>query len=180
LITFIGRLDEQKGLPWLFELLPTVFTRLPNHDLLVVGSGPQRALLERLAADRGLANRVHFAGFRDEVAAILAASDLLVLPSRWEGMPNVLLEAMASGKPVVATAVEGVVELLSYPLASMQVLEVDDSQGFANKVVAIIQDSVWAAQLGQLNRARAAKEFSFNAMVAAYERLYDSLLGDRD
>ncbi len=179
LLLYIGRLDEQKQLPWLFELLPTIFERLPNHDLLVVGTGPQRALLERMTAERHLAHRVHFAGFRSDVAEILAASELLLLPSRWEGMPNVILEAMASGKPVVATAVEGVVELLGTDGASLQSVSPGDSETFVSKVVAIASNGTLAARLGQQNRDRAVQKFSFDSMVAAYMGLYDTLLDER-
>ncbi len=179
LLLYVGRLDEQKQLPWLFELLPTIFERLSNHDLLVVGVGPQRALLERLAADLRVAHRVHFAGFRPDVAEILAASELLLLPSRWEGMPNVILEAMASGKPVVATAVEGVVELLGAEGVSLQSVSPGDAETFVSKVFAIATNATLAARLGQQNRDRAVQEFSFDSMVAAYAGLYDTLLEER-
>ncbi len=112
LIAYVGRLDEQKNLPWLLELLPPIFAAHARCDLLLVGAGPQRARLQQQAARLGISDRVHFAGFRADVPAILAASDVLVLPSRWEGMPNVVLEAMAAARPVVATDVEGVSELL--------------------------------------------------------------------
>ena len=72
-----------------------------------------------MAAERGVAHRVHFAGWQPTVPEILLASDVMVLPSRWEGMPNVLLEAMACGRPVVCSAAEGVAEVLG-PLAEPQ------------------------------------------------------------
>ncbi len=175
-ITFIGRLDEQKGLPWLLGQMPAIFAQLPNHDLLVVGSGPQRDVLVRMVEDRGLADRVCFAGFRGDVSEILASSDMLVLASRWEGMPNVILEAMASGKPVVATDVEGVAEVLGAG-AAQQMVPLGDAEGFVHKVVTILGDPRLAAQLGQQNQARARQQFSLDTMAAAYERLYTSLLG---
>jgi len=176
IITFIGRLDEQKGLAWLVDLMPRIFARLSGHDLLLVGSGPQRALLERLVADRGLSERVHFAGFREDVPGILAASDLLVLPSRWEGMPNVILEAMASGKPVVASDVEGVAEALGEG-ASPQTVPAGDAEGFVHKVLTNVTDARLRALLGEQNQARARDVFGLQAMVDAYERLYQSLAG---
>ena len=114
-----------KGLDLVDALLPQVLARLPEHDLLLVGSGPQRADLERLAARVGHRRARAFLGYRPDVPAILAASELLVLPSRWEGMPNVVLEAMAAGKPVVATDVEGVAEALG-PDAAEQIVPLDD------------------------------------------------------
>jgi glycosyltransferase involved in cell wall biosynthesis len=174
LITFIGRLDEQKGLDWLLRLLPHVFEGMPDCDLLVVGVGPQRAALAALSGQLGLADRVHFVGFRQDVPRILAASELLVLPSRWEGMPNVVLEAMAASKPVVATEVEGVAEALG-PAGAQQIVRRDHGEAFAAKVRAILQNPALAGELGQANRARAEQSFGIDAMVETYQRLYLSL-----
>ena len=119
MVTFVGRLEKQKGVNWLIESAPLWLAELPDCHLLLVGDGPMRATLESAAAASGLGERIHFAGWRADVPEILAASDLLVLPSAWEGMPNVVLEAMASRRPVVATDVEGVRELLG-PGADLQ------------------------------------------------------------
>ena len=178
LIASVGRLDEQKGLAWLLPLLPEALAGLPMHDLLVVGSGPQRAALARSVRQLGLRERVHFVGFRSDVPAILAASEVLVLPSRWEGMPNVVLEAMAAGKPVVATDVEGVGEVLG-PGGAQQVVRLDHAAAFVAKLRAILQNPSLAAELGSANRLRVEQMFSVKAMVAAYERLYLELADAR-
>jgi starch synthase (maltosyl-transferring) len=174
LITCVGRLEAQKNLPWLCELLPPIFEAHPEHDLLLVGEGPLRATLQQLAGRLGIADRVYLAGYREDVPAILAASDVLVLPSRWEGMPNVVLEAMAAAKPVVATDVEGVSELLG-PGAAQQVVRAGHSEAFAAKLRLILGDKAFAAALGTSNRQRAEQSFTIDAMVQAYERLYASL-----
>ncbi len=153
LIACVGRLESQKNLPWLFERLPAIFAAHGDYDLLLVGEGPQRATLQQLAARLGIVDRVLFAGYRDDVPAILAASDVLVLPSRWEGMPNVVLEAMAAAKPVVATDVEGVSELLG-PAAAQQVVRPGHAEAFAAKLRLILSDKALAAALGSGNRQR--------------------------
>jgi glycosyltransferase involved in cell wall biosynthesis len=140
----------------------------------LVGSGRERESLELHAARLCLDRDVHFVGFRDDVPQILAASDAVVLASRWEGMPNVVLEAMASGKPVVATDVEGVDELLG-PAAEAQMTPTNDPEGFADKVVAIIRNAQLATRLGAENRLRAQQQFSLESMAAAYHDLYVSL-----
>jgi glycosyltransferase involved in cell wall biosynthesis len=174
-IVYVGRLEEQKGLAWLLEQMPRVLGPAPDYDLLLVGAGPQREPL-MLAAERlGIGRRVHFAGYRPDVAEILAASDLLVLASEWEGMPNAVLEAMASGKPVVAANVDGVLEALG-PAAVEQVFPPRDAEAFVRKVLAILDDPLLAARLGQQNQQRARQEFSLEAMVGAYQQLYASLL----
>ncbi len=174
-VTFIGRLEPQKGLPWLLETAREWLPRVADADLLVVGSGRQRGMLERLARDFGMADRVHFAGWRPDVPEILAASDLLVLPSKWEGMPNVVLQAMACGMPVMATEAEGTRELLG-DQTGPQTAPYGETQVFSEKLVTIMSSPSLAASLGRANRLRAANEFSLGGMVRAYEDLWESLV----
>jgi glycosyltransferase involved in cell wall biosynthesis len=170
-ILYVGRLDRQKGLDWLLgEVIPLVFQDLPQHDLLLVGDGPQLEVLQTLAEKEGLQGRVHFGGWRGDVPQIMAASDLLVLASRWEGMPNVVLEALAAGKPVVATQAEGVLELLGEG-AARQSCPAGDATGFAERIVRVANDPSLAAELGTRNQRRAA-EFSLQGMISRYEALY--------
>lgn len=174
-LLFVGRLHRQKGLDWfLSACAPTVLDRLPDHDLLIVGDGPQRPELQQLVRSLHLDDRVHFAGWRADVPQLIAASSVLFLPSRWEGMPNVLLEAMASGRPVLATRTEGVLELLG-PLADDQSVDVGDAAAFGSKLVRLVETPAAAIALGQQNRQRVAERFSLDAMVSAYEGLYASL-----
>jgi glycosyltransferase involved in cell wall biosynthesis len=147
----------------------------PDCDLILAGDGPQREVLEKTADDRGLADRVHFLGFRTDVPRILARSEMLVLPSRWEGMPNVVLEAMAAGLPVVATAVEGVLELLGDE-AEQQAVAPDDLEAFAANITRLLSDRDLAGRLGQENCSRVTTHFQINQMVDRYETLWDELL----
>jgi glycosyltransferase involved in cell wall biosynthesis len=111
-----------------------------------------------------------------ERPAILAASQLFVLPSRWEGMPNVVLEAMASRLPVLATDVEGVGELLGDDTAP-QTVPYGETKAFVEKLVALISDPQLARRLGLKNRLRAETEFPLSRMVEAYQELWESLTG---
>lgn len=174
-VTFIGRLEPQKGIQWLIETSPTWLAELPDCDLLVVGEGHQRQQLETICQAKGIEGRVHFAGWRSDVPEILAASDLLVLPSAWEGMPNVVLEAMASRRPVVATDVEGIQELLG-PAASRQTVRQGDTQAFGDKIITFIRNMPEAMATGQDNRRRAEENFAISRMVTAYENLWESLV----
>ena len=174
-VSCVGRLERQKGLPWLIRSAPAWLGRLPKTELVLVGEGPLRGKLERICRQSGVSDRVHFAGWRGDVAEILAASDLLVLPSAWEGMPNVILEAMASRLPVVATDVAGVRQLLG-PAAVDQIVQYGDSDAFAERVIMLMENGRRAAELGGENRSRAEEKFSLAGMVTAYERLWESLL----
>jgi glycosyltransferase involved in cell wall biosynthesis len=174
LLVCVGRLDRQKGIAWLLESLRDVVKVQPTCELLLVGDGPDRKELQALVARLEL-SKVHFLGFRGDVPQILAASDLLVLPSRWEGMPNVVLEAMAGGRAVVATDVEGVRESLG-PNAKEQVVAADDPRGFSERIATLLADDVLRQRLGNANQTRAKAEFSHLVMVAAYEAVYLELL----
>lgn len=174
IVTFVGRLDRQKGLPWLIETAGPWLARLPDCDLLLVGRGPLEDQLVAACRAAGIADRVHFAGWRNDVPEILAASELLILSSAWEGMPNVVLEGMAAGRPLVVTDVEGVHELLG-PLAEQQVVRYGDSLGLVGRITGLLSDPAGAAGLGSANRRRVAEHFAISRMVSAYEDLWSSL-----
>jgi starch synthase (maltosyl-transferring) len=173
-ILYVGRLHEQKGVRWLLKAAPHFLGQLPNHDLILAGEGPELRTLESMTRTTGCAERIHFVGWQANVAPLRAAADLLVLPSRWEGMPNVVLEAMAAGKAVVATRSEGVVELLGEQ-AEPQTAEVNDMGVFTQRIVELAANDSPRNLLGKLNQARAASMFSLPAMIQQYEHLYDSL-----
>jgi glycosyltransferase involved in cell wall biosynthesis len=171
---FVGRLDQQKGLDRLFPQLPWIFEQLPQHDFLLIGEGPLSAPLQSLANRLGIAPRVHFAGWRSPIAPILAAADLLVLPSRWEGMPNVILEAMACGKPLISTRVAGVLELLGES-GTTQSEDIYDYESFARRTVELLHNPKLRRDLGVMNGVRASQAFSITKMLDEYQQLYYSL-----
>lgn len=174
-ITFVGRLTPQKGMAWLLKSALLWMAKLPDCDLLLVGDGPMRRTLEIGIRTAGVADRVHLAGWRADVPAILAASSLLVLPSAWEGMPNVVLEAMASRLPVVASDVEGVRELLG-PGDKWQIVRYGDTQLLYDSIVNLMRDPTLAAAIGLVNRRRAEEHFDISRMVGRYEDLWESLV----
>ncbi|MFM2094990.1 MAG: 2-deoxystreptamine glucosyltransferase [Planctomycetota bacterium] len=173
--TCVARLDRQKGIDWLLESLPSLLEEFPHHDLLLVGDGPDREILEATARINKIADRVHFLGWRHDVLAILQASSAMVLPSRWEGMPNALLEAMACGLPVLATRVEGVEEVVG-PFAEEQLVNHGDSESLRSKLANLLRDPAHAKQLGLANQRHVDEHFSLSQMIAAYSRLYRQLL----
>jgi starch synthase (maltosyl-transferring) len=175
LVTFIGRFDVQKGLPQLLDTASNWLRRLPDCDLLLVGSGPLESALRRQCREAGIARRVHFAGWRPDIPAMLAASSLLVLASAWEGMPNVVLEAMACGLPVVATQVEGVCELLG-PGSQEQSVPYGKWEEFSDLVVRILSDRNLANRLGEENRRRTEHQFTIERMVESYQDLWEQTL----
>jgi glycosyltransferase involved in cell wall biosynthesis len=173
LLGFVGRLHPQKGLDSLLPHLSQLFDQLPEHDLVIVGDGPRQAALTTATTKLGLENRVLFSGWRDDIPNILAAMDILLLPSRWEGMPNVIMEAMASGLPVVSFDVHGVRELLG-DKADDQVVRIDDYPAFCQKVSEIATSNGLADELNRANSTR-IEYFSIPAMVDRHQQLYEQL-----
>jgi glycosyltransferase involved in cell wall biosynthesis len=175
IVTFIGRLERQKGVLWLVETAAHWLKRSADCELLLIGRGPLQRQVEETIASLGISERVHLLGLRTDIPELLAASHLLVLTSQWEGMPNAVLEAMASQLPVVATDVEGVRELLGAG-SEQQTVPYGDTQAFVNKVVAILKNPAIADRIGLENRQRVEKHFSLTCMVEAYQDLWESLL----
>jgi starch synthase (maltosyl-transferring) len=103
----------------------------------------------------------------------MQASEVVVLPSRWEGMPNVVLEAMAAGLPVVASQTHGVLQLLG-PNSDEQMCPPGDARELAHKLIAILRDQELRCRLGKANQQRVAREFALASMIRRYEELYSA------
>lgn len=179
LLLAVGRLHHQKGYDWLLTRAGDWLEQLPEHDLAIAGEGPDREALQQQARRAGLASRVHFLGQRGDVPALLSCSELLLLPSRWEGMPNVVLEAMAARRPVLASRAEGVRELLGPDLLEPQTADFGDAEGWRRRLLALAADAELRENLGRRNRERVEREFSLEKMVDAYERLLDEVTSPR-
>jgi starch synthase (maltosyl-transferring) len=177
LALFIGRVDVQKGLPDLLDAAEWVIARRADWHLVLVGDGPERPwLLEQVATRRVLRERVHWLGQRNDVPALLAAADVLVLPSLWEGMPNVILEAMAARCAVVATMVEGSEELVS-PGQTGWLVPPRAPLALGQALFEAAVDPDRRRGYGAAGRIRVEAEFSLPRMVEAYQRLWAGVLG---
>jgi glycosyltransferase involved in cell wall biosynthesis len=168
-LLFVGRLARQKGVDVLLDAIAAL--RHQPWQLTIVGDGPERAPLARQAAQLGLAHRVHFLGWvqREDLPAVYRASDLFVFPSHDEGMPNVVLEAMASGLPIVATRVPGNDELIRDNGA---LVPPGDAPAFARALSPLLAHTDQRLKLGARGRALALAHYSWAAPAAAYERLF--------
>lgn len=173
----VGRLDEQKGLFDLLEAVALAATDAPGLRLAIVGEGPLRGRLEaEVVARPELAGRVRLLGRRDDVPALMRAADLLIHAAHWEGMPNAVLEAMAAGLPVVASAVEGIDELVASGETGW-VAPPRDPAALARGVVAAAADREASARLGAAGRRRVAESFATARMVGRYDALWSAVLG---
>lgn len=163
-VVFIGRLDPVKGAPLLVEAMRQVIMHHPEAQLTMVGDGPARASAEAKAKALGIARNVTFTGFQSQgaVAALLENQDMLVLPSFAEGVPVVLMEAMASRIPVIASRVAGVQELVEDGISGFAVPPGDVST-LADRIMQLMEDPDLAVQMGRAGRTMVEREFDIAA-----------------
>jgi len=173
-IVTIGRLVEQKDHAVFLQAAARLAREVAEVRFMIVGDGPLRAALEEQARTLGIAGQVTFTGERRDVEAILQRASLFWLTSRWEGMPNVVLEAMASGVPVIATDVGGTRELIRDGVDGYVVCD-QDVDAFVRHSRQLLDDASMGRRFGESAHAR-AQEFSTPCMVQALSQLYDDVL----
>jgi len=152
-------------------------SRYPEVEFLLVGDGPLRPELEREAAHLGLGERVRFLGDRRDIPAVLASMDISVLPSASESLSNVVLESMAAGVPVIATAVGGNVELVAARRGAL--VPVGDEEALADAMDLLLRDSGLRGEWGENGRRFALEHFTLERMRARQEELYAELLDEK-
>jgi glycosyltransferase involved in cell wall biosynthesis len=178
LVMFVGRLAPQKrvaDLIWSMQLLRQAD---PRAYLVVVGDGPLRASLEQYAREVEVISHVRFLGHRADAASLLHLADVVWLASEFEGLSNSLMEAMACGRPIVATAIPPNQELIQHGTHGYLV-NLGDSAGFAQFTLKLLSDSHIATRLGAAARDRVATELSVSRMVERYADLYRELTAMR-
>ena len=174
----VGRLDPVKDHHGLLRACRRLASAHPDLAVVIAGDGPCRGDLARLVATLGLEGRVHLVGERRDVPDVLAALDVFVLPSIAEGISNTILEAMATGLPIVATAVGGNPELVDDG-AHGALVPAGDVDRLASAIGGYLADGHLATVHGKASRERALVEFGLDRMVAEYTRLYTTLAGGR-
>jgi len=177
-IITVANLRREKAHEILIDAAARLRARHPELRFLIVGDGPRRRELEALVESLGLRSSVTFTGHREDVAALLAEADLFVLPSRSEAFPNAVIEAMAAGVPVVASAVGGLLDLIE-PHRTGTLVPPDDPATLAGAIDALVSAPARAARIGAAARQAVASRYSFDRMVAGFESLYVSELGAR-
>ncbi len=175
-LLYIGRFHPQKRIDWLLSLVDQPFFQDNQLQLVMIGSGVLKNQVQ--AWSQSHAGKLIDLGRRTDVAGWLKHSELLLLPSRYEGMPNVILEAMALSRTVMATDVEGVRELLGSNMAS-QISSIDDQAGWLGGVETLIKDPELRLRLGHANYQRCQSGFQLTDKMRQYEELLLSLASDR-
>lgn len=172
LFVTLARVDRVKGIDILLDAFRIVRRRCKTCALWIIGDGPLRARLEQSTQEL---ENVRFLGHRNDVRRLLAAADVFVLPSRYEASPLALLEAMAAGKPVIATAVGGIPEILHGNQQGLLVLP-ETPKGLAGAMIRLASDHDARTRMGMNAREWARRNFTSRRMAATYMELYKRLL----
>lgn len=172
LVGVVARLEPEKGHPTLLEAWPEVLRSCPHSYLLIVGEGSRREALEAQVRDLRIAHRVVFTGRRDDIPAVTAALDVAVLPSYREAQGLTILEAMALSRPVVASDVGGIPEMITDGVTGLLVPP-HDVTALASAIIRLLRDHPYADTLGRAGHDLVHDRFCIELMVAAVQTIYD-------
>jgi len=165
------RLSEQKGITYLLKAMPKVISRSPEVTLVIAGEGPLEDDLKKEAQTLGILDNVRFVGPRLDIPELLKLFDIYVLPSLWEGLPMVLLEAMAAGCPVIATDVGGVAAAVKSGVSGILVKSMD-VDALSSAMIRLLEDKEIRTKYSQNAMDIFNKNFSAQIMTRKYEKLY--------
>lgn len=172
----VGRLVYQKAHEYLVSAMPAVLEELPNVKVGICGDGLLRAELEAQIRSLGLEKEIKLFGMQANVTKYLAAADVFVLPSRWEGLPIALLEAMSAGLPVIATRVEGVDEVVEEGVQGLLV-QPESTEELVKAILQLSKDIARRQRMGHAARLRVLNSFTVDRMCEKYQELFEHSLG---
>jgi glycosyltransferase involved in cell wall biosynthesis len=178
LVGNVGRLALQKGQRHLILAMPLLLERVPRAHAVIAGRGDLEEYLRDLSVEVGVADRVHVLGPRRDVPALMHAIDVFAMPSIWEGFGLVLLEAMSAGRPIVASRVATIPEIVLDGETGVLV-PAGDPVALAEALAGLAHDSEQARRYGEAGRERLRRQFSIDKMVGDTELLYRELLEER-
>ncbi len=174
LLLTVGRLTIQKGHTVLLKAIAKITAKYPRAVFAFAGEGKQRQKLENEARQLNISDKIRFLGVRQDVAELLLASDVFVQPSLWEGLSLAMLEALLSGTPVLATEVEGVVDVIENDVTGL-LLPAGDEDALAVSMARLLNDKNLHSQLGQAGKAHVEAHYSIDNMCSQYEALMQDL-----
>lgn len=171
----IGRLHPPKDFSTILKALKIVIPQIGNVELLIIGDGPLREPLEREAKELGLLKYVKFLGFREDTPVLINLSDIVILSTKWEGLPLVPLEAGACKKPIIASDVGGVRETVLNKKTGL-LFKPGSAKDLAEKILELAKSEELREKLGQRAFGFVSKNFSKQKMIKEYQNLYNFLL----
>jgi len=170
----VGRLADQKGYQYLLDAAPKVLEQMPGIKFLIIGEGPMAAELKDKAHTLGIASSVIFTGARNDVVELLKCLDIFASSSLWEGVPTVMLEAMASNVPIIATDIPGTHELIQHGKNGWLVPPYD-SEALAEALLEFIKSPSRRKEMAQ-NGKETVRKYTIDQIAQQYEALYEALI----
>jgi glycosyltransferase involved in cell wall biosynthesis len=174
-VVCVANLRYPKGIDVLLQAWHLVHKQGLHARLIIVGTGSLQSQLERMVEALGIADSVEFTGLQSDIPTQLHRGNVAVLPSRWEGMPNVLLEAMACGLACVATRVSGSEDIIQHGVNGLLV-ESEDYQGMAQAILILLRDPALVQKYGRAARQTIERHYSFEQVIGRYIELYQSIV----
>jgi glycosyltransferase involved in cell wall biosynthesis len=179
LVVLVGNMHtDVKGHPWLIDAAPTVLKEFPQTRFVFAGDGDSRPAFEQQAAKLGLQSNFLFLGRRSDIPDVLASCDIAVLPSRAEGLPNAVLEYMATGLPTIASRVGGNAELVEDGVTGLLVPP-ENSLAMADALLRLLRDPDLSRKMAEHGRKLAVENYSFERLIREVDALYTELLRRR-
>jgi len=175
LLGAIGRLHPSKGFNDLISALAYIKAKTNSVRLIIVGEGELRGSLELQIINHNLSGTIKFAGLRNDIPELMSALDIFVSSSLWEGLPNVVLEAMVAGKPVVATSVGGTPEVVVDGETGLLVPP-RNPEALARAIFRLLKNPELGSRMGRAGKERVLKQFSIQRMVTKTQQLYKELM----
>jgi len=175
IIGTVGRFFPQKGQKYLLEAVAKVRNKFPHIAVFVIGDGSLKEELQDHTKKLNIEQNIIFTGVRRDIPALLSAMDIFIFPSLWEGFGNALVEAMAAGKPIIATDIPSVREILDSGKSGI-VVPPANSEAIARSLDLLLSDRALAENLGNAARERALSSFTIDSTVRGYSSLYRSIL----
>jgi glycosyltransferase involved in cell wall biosynthesis len=171
----VGRLTEQKGHIYLLQAILKLKHKFPDIKVLIVGDGPLMDELKSYTSSSGLSNNVIFTGFRRDIPALLSIMDIFVFPSLWEGLPNALIEAMASGKAIIASNLPQIKEVLDSDGLGILVPP-KDSDSISQSINFLLKNEKIVKKMGNSAKNMACTRFNIENTVKIYEKMFEKIL----
>ena len=169
----LGRLDSQKGFDLAVEAWPSIVACFPHARLVIAGDGPERLSLERRITELGLAQTIELIGWvaPESVPSLMNSATIVIMPSRWEGFPSVGLQAAVMARPIVATRVGGLPDIVA-DRQTGSIVDPEDSKALGKAIISFLKHPERAVQMGKAGRQRVQKLFSWEQCVGRYDALY--------
>lgn len=174
-VVCVSKLRYEKGVDVLLQAWYLVQQQVPEARLILVGSGPIQSQLTHMAEALGIRESIEFAGLQSDVVAQLHRAGIAILPSRWEGMPNAVLEAMSCGIPCIATRVSGSEDIIQQGVNGLLV-EVEDYEAMAEALLTFLNDPTLTIQCGQVARTTVEQRYSLEHITDVYIELYQRMI----